>query len=229
MKKIFFTLIVIALFSSCYLKFFSAHYGMSVKEVKRNDKIIKMTKSAFEDSLFVIICKMDSMCINVQIKNKSGVSSKINWYEAYFTFPGGEKSRVMHSAYKTPNRVEGLLPTVISAKKTANEYVYPLENFFWISDYSYNLKDKSFIKSSWGDKRKKVKAEAETNLNKIFKFTFPVYTDNKRNEYTFVFNISEYTITKGKEYNPETTYGFAVTTFVVVDILVLFYLFFHVK
>ncbi|MDD5570632.1 MAG: hypothetical protein PHD97_05675 [Bacteroidales bacterium] len=224
-RNYIFYFLFIFLFSSCYTNLYIANYKMNLKEVRIKKKIIKASKNSCEDSLFVFSWKSDTMSFNLQIKNKSNMPVRISWEKAYFTFPNGETSQIIHTNTKYLSSEKSKLPTVIAKNKSVTEMLFPENNIAWIDDTTYYWKEKSFMKDSWGMEYSDAAQDAENNVNQKLHVTIPFFINNKYSEYVFVFSVSQYDIKKIKEYDTQTTYGAALMTGGLVCFLLFTFIF----
>ncbi|MFA6923821.1 MAG: hypothetical protein WC223_06145 [Bacteroidales bacterium] len=183
---------------------------MNLKEVRIKKQVNKANKNFYEDSLFTFSWKTDTMSFILQIKNKSKMPVKISWEKAYFTFPNGETSTIVHTNTKYLSREKSETSTIIQKNKLVVEMLYPKSNIVWLDDTTYYWKEKSFMKDSWGMEYSDAAQDAENNLNKKLQITLPFFINNKYSEYIFSFNVSQYDIKKIKEYDTRTTYGTSI-------------------
>ena len=208
MKRFLFLIFTISLFSSCYTTLYVADYKMNLKEVKTKKALNKATNNTFEDSLFSISWKFDTLSMTMNVSNKSDKKLTFNFEEAYLTYPNGDRSDLIRTEKKCLDKEFASAPITILKNKSFSEKIYPEKNIIWITDSTYYCKEKSFIKSSWGMEFSDAESEAENNVNKKIFITIPVTINNKkRYDYTYSFNVSSYNIKTIRAYNEQSTYG----------------------
>jgi len=153
---------------------------------------------------------MDTLSLSVQIKNKSKTATlKFLWDEAFFIYPNGENSKVVHSEDGNFTKAKAKLPTTIFKKQSKTENIFPAVNISWTSDSTFYWKEKSFFKDAWGTEQPNAEKEAQNYLNKKLKISVPVMVDKNKTKYIFTFTISDTQVRTRKTVDVQSTYAAA--------------------
>lgn len=191
MKKLFLSVLVIIVLSSCSGN--KAFYNIALRSVEFSNDVAESEDATicnvyssgksickFNDDKIDISWELRKTQLDFVMLNKSNVSLKILWNEAIYVDENNESSRVMHVGVKYINRNEMQPSSIIAPHAKVSDIVIPTNNIYYIrSRYG-----------KWGESNL-FERNDKSLIDKKVKVMLPIEISGLKYEYYFTFNISD--------------------------------------
>ena len=159
----------------------------------------------YEDENILIAPNVSSDAITIQIQNSAPESIKVLWDDAVFIDQQGLSHRIIHVGTKYTDKEKAQVPSVIAPASRIEETLYPSDYINWTN-------------GAWGSQGWQKQSiynvgqtyatlqEAQATINELMmpvKLLLPIESNEKKNEYIFLFDGKSATI---REQNWDKTY-----------------------
>jgi hypothetical protein len=168
-----------------------------------------ITKFYFEDDMMRIKWRPAPNDIVFVVHNKTDNPVKIVWDEGKFIDAEGVTHKLLHSGIGYEERNDFHHPTIIYAKDTLEDFVYPAD--YWQKEESDKKSHKnqgywkrgSFLPTHIRGTADELRTKAEPFVGKTFQVILALQIDDVRNDYVCIFKINNVDVTEKEEQQPE--------------------------
>lgn len=151
-----------------------------------------ISKYRYEDDFIEIVWYVGSTQFNFNLKNKSGHTMKINWDDISYVDINGKTGRVMHSGVKYTERNNSQPASTIPKGASLSDLLLPTDNVYFTSGQYGGWRESKLIPCIYKTKEDRDNG-AEKYVGKQMTIMMPIIIENVQNDYTFVFNIDQWT------------------------------------
>lgn len=201
MKKLFYTLLLASMLSSCMT--YQGFYNVGLQEVERPEnakerygesKIVNFqeegkTKYSYEDEMIKIVWLPLPTQFAFTLQNKTDHSIKIIWDEAVYVNENGSSGRVMHAGVKYIDRNNSQPPTVVVKNANIDDMVVPTEKVSYISGLGWST---SPMFPNRAMTPEELNTLSQSYIGKTVQVLLPLQFEDTVNEYIFSFKVEDF-------------------------------------
>lgn len=203
MKKLFYTLILALMLTSCMT--YQGFYNVGLQEVERpenakerygDSKIVNFqeegkTKYSYEDEMIKIVWLPLSTQFAFTLQNKTDHSIKIIWDEAVYVNENGSSGRVMHSGVKYIDRNNSQPPTIVVKKANIDDIIVPTDNITYTSG-QYGGWSTNPLFPNRAMTQEELNSLSQEYIGKTVQVLLPLQIEDTVNEYIFSFKVEDF-------------------------------------
>jgi len=181
-----------------------------VYEKQRIETVLEegIRKFYFEDEMVGIKWRPTPNDIGFVVHNKADNPVKIVWDEGKFIDENAVTHRLLHSGIGYEERNDFHPPTIIYAKDTLEDFIYPAD--YWLKEESGKKSHKnqdywkrgSFLPTHIRGTADELRTKAEPFVGKTFQVILALQINGVRNDYVCTFVVNKVDVTE-KEQQPE--------------------------
>ena len=201
MKKLFYTLFLASMLTSCMS--YQGFYNVGLQEVERPEnakerygesKIVNFqedgkTKYSYEDEMIKIVWLPLSTQFAFTLQNKTDHSIKIIWDEAVYVNENSSSGRVMHAGVKYTDRNNSQPPTIVVKNANIDDMVVPTEKVSYISGVGWSTSPMFANRAMTSEE---LNTLSQSYIGKTVQILLPLQIEDTVNEYIFSFKVEDF-------------------------------------
>lgn len=201
MKKLFYTLFLASMLTSCMS--YQGFYNVGLQEVERPEntkerygesKIVNFqeegkTKYSYEDEMIKIVWLPLSTQFAFTLQNKTDHSIKIIWDEAVYVNENSSSGRIMHSGVKYIDRNNSQPPTVVVKNANIDDMIVPTDKVTYISGVGWST-NPMFPNRAMTQEELNILSQGY--IGKTVQVLLPLQIEDTVNEYIFSFKVEDF-------------------------------------
>ena len=146
----------------------------------------------YQDKFIDITWFYNRNSLDFKLYNKTDYPIKIDWNEVSYIDYDSLTKKIVHKDVNLVDMSKFMPCSMIPRKSYIEESIVPTNKIGFVPDYGWV--NGEFLPSTFKENNKKIDEIASSFVGKHFMVLLPIYIEDVRNDYLFVFKITSYSI-----------------------------------